>query len=159
MLVRSCGVLTLGLTLLTGCGPSLKLVPVEGTITLDGNPLANKSLSFAPESGSGTSGGGNTDASGKYKLLAVVPGATTDQLGIPPGKYKVTVFEPLIPIDQQVEEGTDSDPGPGLVPEKMTKSKIPLIYQHMDTTPLVIEVPEGGGTLNLALKSSGGDRT
>jgi hypothetical protein len=58
---------------LSGCGSSegYSLVPVSGTITLDGQPLAGASISFQRAGGDATVGpgsGGVTDASGKYEL-------------------------------------------------------------------------------------------
>ena len=58
---------------LSGCGSSegYTLVPVSGTITLDGQPLAGASVSFQRSGGEATVGPGSgavTDASGKYEL-------------------------------------------------------------------------------------------
>jgi len=139
---------------LAGCsdgGPDLNLVPVVGTVTLDGQPLANKSLLFTPESGGGVSAGGNTDASGKYSLTAVVSGVTGDQAGAPPGQYKVTVFEPMIAIesaegDEMMEE---------MIIPGQSQSTIPLIYQAVATTDLVVTVPDAGGTIDIKLSSGG----
>ncbi|MFI4876659.1 MAG: carboxypeptidase-like regulatory domain-containing protein [Blastopirellula sp. JB062] len=67
--------------LLTACGcageqldPEYK--PVTGTVTLDGRPLPDAQLSFVPL-GSGSSGSGFTDESGKYQLYYAArrPGA------------------------------------------------------------------------------------
>src|SRR5439155_21810734 len=66
----------------TGCGSGNKVVPVSGTVTLDGKPLANAHVAFQPEApkGSQNAGVGSygvTDASGKYTLKMV----DTDQPG------------------------------------------------------------------------------
>ncbi|MBN2294871.1 MAG: hypothetical protein JXM70_20755, partial [Pirellulales bacterium] len=118
MMFKSWFFIVLGTIVLTGCGDSgPKLVPVEGTVTLDGKPLANKSLMFVPIDGtSGHGAGGSTDAGGKYTLQAVVPGATRDHPGIPAGRYRVNVFEPLIAGGVSVEEDGDEPAvamGPG----------------------------------------------
>ena len=151
MVRRIYGFGVVALVLLTGCSsaPDLNLVPVEGTVTLDGKPLANKTLMFSPESEGGISAGGSTDGSGKYSLAATVPGAMSDQPGIPPGRYKVTVFEPMMPI-----VGGEEDPEMAemLIPGE-SRSSIPQKYQGVETTDLVKEVPAGGGTINLELTS------
>lgn len=63
---------------LVGCGhdgPSV--VPVSGTVTLDGKPLADVSLSFVPRSPSessltaGPGSLGKTDAEGRFRLSTV----------------------------------------------------------------------------------------
>ncbi|GAA4428991.1 hypothetical protein [Bremerella cremea] len=45
------------LALLTGCGPDDGLLHVSGTVTLDGQPIENGSISFMPVNG-GSMGGG-----------------------------------------------------------------------------------------------------
>jgi hypothetical protein len=140
------------LCVVSGCGgPGVNLVPVEGTVTLDGEPLRNKSLMFMSASQEGTNAGGNTDDAGRYELLAQIPGAVKDHKGIPPGRYKVLIFEPLIPIESTVE---DEHYEPVFIPGE-ERSGIPPAYQSFQTTPLEVEVPEGGGEINLELSSRG----
>jgi hypothetical protein len=107
---------------------------------------------FTPVSGEGPSGSANTDTAGKYELLAIVSGTTSDVKGVPSGSYKVTLFEPAIPI-----EGTEGDPAMEgfLMPSEAGRASqgIPSIYQDPTTTPLTVEVPESGGTIDLELKS------
>lgn len=147
----------LGTIVFTGCGGSgPRLTPVEGTVTLDGKPLANKSLMFTPiENTAGHGAGGSSDAEGRYTLKAVVPGATKDYPGIPPGRYRVTVFESMISGGASGEEEGDEPAvavGPGM---SGGRSEIPAIY-GTEQSPLVLEVPESGGTLNVELKSNPG---
>lgn len=122
------------------------LVPVEGTLTLQGKPLANKSLRFVPESGNGLTGHGNTDKNGKYRLLAIVPGAVTDHAGLTPGKYRVVVFEPMAVMETPGASGS----GALLIPSA-SGSEIPLDYQSANTTRLFAEVPAAGGKIDLDL--------
>lgn len=133
----------------TGCNaaPDYNLVPVTGTVTIDGAPLANKGLMFTPESGKNVGAGANTDGSGKYELLATVTGATSDQVGVPPGKYKVTVFEPVLTIEGEGDENMEAM----LIPGEST-SVIPQRYQAVETTDLVVTVPEAGGTIDIKLE-------
>ncbi len=138
-----------------GCGASgPELVPVEGRLTLDGTPLPNKNLVFAPiDDTSGHGAGGSSDLEGKYTLKAVVPGATRDYPGIPPGRYRVIVLEPMFPGDMpMVQEGGEPAVaiGPGI---GHRKSQIPTIY-GTERSPLVYEVPESGGVISIELKSN-----
>ncbi|MGE0760794.1 MAG: hypothetical protein AB7F89_17115 [Pirellulaceae bacterium] len=152
------------IVVLSGCGESgPKLVPVEGTATVDGKPLAFKSVFFHPDREAGTEGngaGGFTNGEGKYYLIASVGGATSDQKGCPPGKYTVTVTEPAIPISEKDFDSPQlpaegAEPGPGLIPgERPKKSDVPAAYTMPTTSTLKVEVPEAGGTVNLELKSS-----
>ncbi len=50
-----------------GCGgDDIEIASVEGTVTMDGQPLANASVVFVPESG--RPAGASTDENGKYVL-------------------------------------------------------------------------------------------
>lgn len=68
---------------LAGCGGGL--VPVAGTVTLDGGPVAGAKVTFIP-AGPGIPATGTTDATGRYELR-IGSGRT----GVPRGRYGVTV--------------------------------------------------------------------
>lgn len=142
-----------------GCGDGGPvLVPVQGRVTLDGEPLWFKSVRFIPEPGTpGVGAGANTAADGSYTLLAVRPGATRDVYGVPPGKYRVVVAEPLIPIEALPPESPDGTPAPAVGPLDPGPRKRPVIparYSNPETTELRIEVPPGGGVIDLPLTSN-----
>jgi len=103
----------------------------------------------------GHGAGGSTDAEGRYTLRAVVPGATRDYQGIAPGRYRVTVFEPTISGDVSVEEEGD-EPAVAIGPDIGSgKSEIPAVY-GTERSPLVLEVSESGGVIDVELKSNPG---
>src|SRR5689334_17675559 len=54
--------------LFLGCGGDMKVAPVAGTVTLDGEPLERASVLFQPDKG-GRPSYGVTDKSGRYSLL------------------------------------------------------------------------------------------
>jgi hypothetical protein len=159
MLLRWVSVV-IGLVLLAGCGSGLKLVPVTGTVTIDGKPLAYKSLMFLPEEGTpGHGGGGSTRGDGTYSLIASIPGEMTDRAGVAPGRYRVIVFEPTIPIegDVQAPPAESQEPLPAIAPDfGRRQSGIPAIYTTKESTPLTLDVPESGGVLDLKLASESG---
>lgn len=67
-----------------GCGTSgPRLHPATGTVTLDGVPLVDATVSFVPAAGRPSDG--KTDGSGKYTIM------TNGQAGMPSGACKVTV--------------------------------------------------------------------
>lgn len=68
---------------LAGCGGN-NLVPAEGTVTLDGNPVDGAMVTFVATEG-GALYTGQTDASGAFKLTH------RNDPGAPPGSYKVMV--------------------------------------------------------------------
>ena len=144
----------------TGCGDDGDpLVAVTGTITLDDQPLAWKSVRFFPEHGTpGQGAGASTDKDGAYTLLAVRPGATQDISGVPAGTYRVVVTEPLFPIDVPLpEEPADGTAAPAIAPSaprtKRPSQPIPPLYQNPESTTLLIEVPAAGGVIDLKLLS------
>lgn len=144
--------------LATGCGDGgPPLVSVHGKVTLDGKPLARKSVRFVPEPGTpGVGAGANTGEDGSYTLLAVRPGATRDTPGVPPGKYRVVVSEPVFPIEASAAPEADGSPAPAIgLPDARPRKKpsIPAAYGSPDTTKLHVEVKPDGGVIDLALSS------
>lgn len=159
--------LLLVLITLVGCSdPGPLRHPVQGTLMLDGKPLAYKSLTFFPADGTtGHGAAGFTNGEGKFYLQAMVPGAVRDYRGCPPGKYRVVVSEPLIPITGSTSEANiqgevidDNGPAAAVAMFEPTRRRavkggIPLIYASDRTTPLIVEVAEGMETYELALAS------
>jgi len=70
-----------------GCGGGPKLYPVTGTITMNGEPLADAAVQFLPNStdGSALPAEGMTGPDGKYTLL------TGAESGAAAGTYQVAV--------------------------------------------------------------------
>jgi hypothetical protein len=119
----------LALPLLVGCG-SGKTAPVSGRVTLNGKPLVNASVTFAPvgEKGSqepGPSSAGKTDADGRYTLELI---GGQGGSGAVVGKHKVR-------IALQGELPTSEDR-----PE--TLKQLPLKYNGQTT--LEFDVPAKG---------------
>ena len=154
---------------IVGCGDAgPDVVPISGVVTLDGEPLKFKSLTLFPTEGTvGQGAGGYTDGEGKYSLIAVVPNAIQDFAGCPPGKYRVVISEPLIPISDgdfanptAATAGTADEPAPAIFlpdegkPKKKKTGDIPAVYASEASTPLVIEVAAGNETVNLELVST-----
>jgi hypothetical protein len=93
--LRQLGILAMVALLLTaaGCGgsnrgPTLKVTPVKGKVTLGTDPLADAQVSFtfqgqAPKDYLGS--GAKTDAQGNFEIM------TGAQKGVPAGTYTVTV--------------------------------------------------------------------
>ncbi len=83
------GALTfLGLTLLGCGGRDYSLVDVSGTVTMDGNPLADASVIFTPVGdGVGPASASTTDASGQYVLKTI----DLDLTGAVPCLQRVTI--------------------------------------------------------------------
>jgi hypothetical protein len=82
-----------------GCGAQddgPTLIPVVGTVLVDGTPLPGAGVSFRPDPSQGNTTGyiptGTADADGRYELI------TAAKKGAPVGIYKVVVTAPTPPI-------------------------------------------------------------
>jgi hypothetical protein len=89
--------------LLAGCGwsdPS-RPVPVSGTVTLEGKPLAGAQVTFAPapENEHGSSGSDVTGSSGYFKVMA------NGRAGLAPGGYRVVISKTDLSGVPQAEGG------------------------------------------------------
>jgi len=132
---------------LAGCGssgpPPPKLVPVRGTVSLDGQPLANAIVTFIPEGKTpGAGGSGKTDAQGEYQLTYSRGGP-----GAPAGEYRVTISKRLMPGGKEV-------PDDDKTPPMLSQAKEMLAPKYSDRTraTLTATVPENGGPVDFALK-------
>jgi len=128
--------------LMVGCteaGPSFKLVPVKGTVTLDGKPLADAQVQFfrqgdAPPGYPGT--GAKTNAEGKYEAM------TGANKGAIPGTYKITVSKLLMKNGSPVveSEGMDKEQ---LVMQGLVVESVPKEFSDPDKSKVTFEVAEG----------------
>ncbi|MFZ4610034.1 MAG: hypothetical protein ACOYNM_09470 [Gemmataceae bacterium] len=153
-------VLMLLVLLVLGCGDKRPtLVPIQGKLTLDGVPLPFKHVKFLPENVTpGVGGGGVSDKDGNYSLLAIRPGSIKDEIGVPPGTYRVIIVEPLFdPEAVAIPTNPESGPAPAVgisLPKKTNpKASIPANYGVAETTTLKVEVPDNGGTIDLNLQA------
>jgi hypothetical protein len=122
------------LPLAIGCGDSgPDLGSVEGTVTLDGQPLAKAIVDFQPTEGSERSSyDGQTDESGHYVLHA-----TASQKGAEPGDYTVHITLPKLAADD---------------PNAKTAIKIPAKYNTR--SELTATVKDGKNTFDWPLTSN-----
>lgn len=123
---------------LAGCG-GVPLAPVTVRVTLDGKPLAFAVVRFV---GEGFEPSLTHAPSGIVGLDGIVrPRYQDDQVGIPPGNYKVTVI--LNAEDQQNDYA------------RIGRNLLPARYADPATSGLTVTVPPGGGELPaLELKST-----
>jgi hypothetical protein len=105
-----------------------EIAPVTGTVTMDGQPLANKSVVF--ESDRGVLSFGNTDAQGRYKL-SYIRSAKGAGLGRNVVRISTPTMGPTSPLHQD---------------------SIPAIYNTQST--LAAEVVKGRNVFDFALEST-----
>ena len=150
-----------------GCsepGSSVKTVPVEGKVLLDGSPVDGATVTFTPTWSEGRTAVGTTDSNGEFTLTTagVGPGAM-------PGSYKVAVSktttvsadsssatseeEGMKEIEKMMQGGSEVGPAAPLE----SKDELPAEYSSPDTSGFTAEVKESGeNNFVFELKSGGG---
>ncbi|MEQ8849927.1 hypothetical protein [Botrimarina sp.] len=125
---RNLSLIALGVAAaLVGCGPQAKIAPVSGTVTLNGEPLADATVRFLPKPQEDPDAvmmlaKGKTDASGAYSLR-VYDGPE----GAVVGANRVTITTAV-----------EAEDGEGLV----AKERVPPQYNVQ--SKLEFDVPPGG---------------
>lgn len=129
-----------------GCGGSVEaLVPVGGTLLVDGMPLDGVDVNFIPEKANHRGGTGTTDAAGAF----TVKDLGQNLPGLPVGKYLVSYSRRRLPNGSAAPEPKEGTPvDPGLI-------RVETLPAHL-TTPDpkgIVEIPKNGNT-KLQLKAS-----
>lgn len=144
MRLVSCAALCL--VIAAGCGGSSKdtqkLVPVSGTLKIDGELVSNAIVQFLPE---GTTQGdsfyGTTNERGEYKLVS-----RTGRDGCGIGMYKVIFSKMAMKDGSPIPKDMDA------ITAGATE-QIPAKFNNPDKSQVIQEVPEGGKTIDFDLKS------
>ncbi len=144
---------------LVGCSKArIKgLVPVEGVVTLNGEPVSGATVMFAPKKHDPSRPKGSaqavTDASGKFKMSTLDPGD-----GVFPGDYYVTVTKDRVEGGLSLEEVKRQHENPELrddasEPEQTLVRELPDKYADINSSGLDQTIPaEGNKNLELALE-------
>lgn len=127
---------------LAGCSGADRpdLVEIEGTVTLDGEPLGEAQIYFLtadPDSPYQRPASGKTDASGKFTLSTY-----GDAEGVPLGTYKVGVIKQEV-VGELPENANPEGLGESGVPIKM-KWLTPREYASPDESGITVEVTSDG---------------
>jgi hypothetical protein len=138
--------------ILAGCGGKGGPVPVQGIVTLDGQPVANAQVTFAPEAMDGHMAFALTDDDGVFSLT------TPPELkGALPGAYKVLITKAEPVTLPTLKPGTDMRQVRYELKKQAKrnppKSLVPKVYGNAQQTPLRWQVPsDGKRTLELTSK-------
>jgi hypothetical protein len=149
------GAALVGLALVTalgGCSQDLRYAPVEGTITLDGEPLAEVEVVFLPDykrGGKGPNSSGLTDDKGHYTLIT-----DKGQTGAVVGPCVVCIRDMRAPPlrNNMIDPQKKALAPPEAAPLKTVASRVPPAYVTTQQTPLRnVEVKPGPQTLDFDL--------
>lgn len=143
-----------------GCGGGAKdgpkTVPVTGTVTFKGQPVAGATVALSPKTAGLRAAVGITDAAGRFQLTTLTPGD-----GAMPGSYGVqiakiegadaaaapAVEDPIAASQRAAKEGK-LEPLAG--PEAV-KDLLPVKYKSPNTSGLTAEVKQGANDLRFDL--------
>jgi len=126
------------LTLTLGCSGSKFDAQVSGTIRLDDNPIGPGVVIFAPADAKTNPARGAIQPDGTYTLK------TGRDIGLPPGKYQVSLQIVELPADVV----------PGQRDMRPTKSLIPQRYTDTTTSGFEFEVMPGDNTIDIEMTTS-----
>ena len=144
----------------TGCGYRRPAqVKTTGTVTIDGEPVADAALMFVPDSGRPASG--NTNTNGEFQVSSF---GGND--GLPAGNYRVTVTKLVLKdkfqeiYDRQVERAK-AEAEPGEEPEEVDmefgenayENELPEKYAELDTTDINVTITKQQEPLAISLTS------
>ena len=128
---------------LSGCGKSPpQVTEAEGVVLLNGHPLPNALVTFAPELdnfGAEMNSTAVTDEEGRFKLQCAYKGG---QPGAAVGKHRVTVTE-APPSGEYRGMSERAQTGYAEYLSKQKNRPIPKQYAALGTTPLEVEVKPG----------------
>lgn len=135
----------------SSCASQAPRGEVEGTVTLDGQPLEGIAVTFLPEPGQSTGGAsasGVTDERGRYKLLT-----DDNRPGVVTGHHRVTLRD--LKNNQGgrflASRGRSDDAQPKKAPAGAAVRHIPKDYEDASATPLRRDVHAGPQTLDFEL--------
>jgi hypothetical protein len=133
--------------LLAGCGPKgPTIIPVTGTVTLDGAPVAGASVMFKPiGEGAGNPAMGETDSQGKFRLTTQLDKPRDGALE---GEHAVTVNGVRTVGATANPDGTSGD-----VSQVKEEWFVPRKYANPDTSGLRQTVAKGMAEVELKLSS------
>ncbi len=146
--------------LFTGCGYRRPAqVKTTGTVTLDGEPVANAALMFIPDSGRPASG--NTNTNGEFQVSSF---GGND--GLPAGNYRVTATKLVLKdkyqqlYERQLERAA-AEAEPGEEPEEVDiefgenayRNDLPENYAELDTTDITVTITKQQEPLVISLTS------
>ncbi|MDR0337826.1 MAG: carboxypeptidase-like regulatory domain-containing protein, partial [Planctomycetaceae bacterium] len=126
------------------------LVPASGTVTFNGQPVAQATILFSPQVGENTARAASaiTDTKGNFTMTTLNPND-----GVFSGNYLVTVEKTEITGEYRQEPVLNNN-RPKFIDTRQIKDLLPTKYNNINTTDLPISIPEKGNK-KIVLELSG----
>jgi hypothetical protein len=155
MKAKSLFAILLASSAFVGCGPSYKLYPVTGKVTLDGAPLAGATITLQPVGGDAKPASATCDKDGSYSVVDMRPEAAP---GAAAGNYKVGIlwYKPSVDSSQATGESSSNKSEDGKAARTTVsgpKSDLPAAYQNPETSELTLTVEAKPNVKDFALDS------
>jgi hypothetical protein len=128
---------------ISGCSQNnrVKVIPVTGTITQNGKPLADVRIEFS-KTDTGAMSFAETDAEGHFTLTH-----THGKSGAEPGKYRVSIFQKGKPIPLPAGKKPED------IPEEQRNQTTPdILITNSDKSPIEVEITESGNNIVIDIK-------
>jgi hypothetical protein len=123
---------------------------VDGTVKLEGKPLADAEVQFIPDVTQGEKGppaSAYTDAEGRYRIFA------TGETGVVVWKNRVRINDATVMMPGGGADAESGVPGTAGAP-KARRNRVPAPYSDAARSPLgVVEILPGTQTRDFDLKS------
>jgi hypothetical protein len=137
MMMRSAAVLLAAPALLAaGCGGQAPVAPVEGTLKMNGKPLADVKVDFLPET-SGPRSSGVTDKRGHYTLTC-----DDNRPGAVVGPHRIVAVDLSVYGDKPIPKGREAE-------VLLKPSRLPAHYGDVTKTPWKKAVNDGNNVIDL----------
>lgn len=137
-------ILLVVIVFVSGCSKGVETNFVEGTVSLDGAPLAEATVTIVPTSNAGEVASGFSDDNGKFTLTSQ---SGQGGGGALEGEYLVTVSKVEVTTIPSKTENPDDE-------KTESKELLPAIYQDMEKSPLRATIQKGKNSIDLKLSNT-----
>lgn len=141
----------------TGCskGSGLKTGSVSGTVTFNGQPVANAQVVFQPKEG-GQNAIGTTDSNGRYTLMTgtdkgAIIGTHRVSVTVQQGAAQLSSIDATDPSAAYGQAMAAAASGQPLAAQNPSSGGIPAKYGNPATSGLEFTVKAGSNTIDISL--------
>lgn len=139
--------ISLGVIGCGGGGRQIEYAPVEALVLLDGQPVPGATVTLVPTTEGRSSATGETDASGRAKLMVLIPGQKVE------GEYFVGVSKVITPKGPAPGEEPKLPEGGKPSPETKVEHVVPQRYNDPKRSGIKVNISPGQKEIRIELSS------